>query len=146
MGLTFTDPQIDMLMPTANRLFAQYEALRKLDVPLDTPPAITFSPVIAGYPLPHGSTRFRHGKAPTLLKFTKPEELAYLTALELGAMIRAKRITSVALTEMYIDRLKTYGPKLNCVITRTDDLALEQAKQADMNLRRGKRQSALHGV
>ena len=146
MGLTFTDPQIDMLMPAANRLFAQFEALRSVDVPLDTPPAVTFSPVIAGYPAPHGASTFRHGKAPALVKYGKPEELAFLTALELGAMVRARRITSVALTQMYIDRLKTYGPKLNCVITLTDDLALEQAKQADTMLRRGKRLSALHGV
>lgn len=146
MGLTFTDPQIDMLMPVANRLFAQYEAIRTLDVPLDTPPAITFSPAITGYPAPHGSSAFRHGKAPALIKYAKPEELAFQTALELGAMVRARRITSVALTQMYIDRLKTYGPKLNCVITLTNDLALEQAKQADAMLRRGKRLSALHGV
>ncbi|MDE3195347.1 MAG: amidase, partial [Acidobacteriota bacterium] len=146
MGLTFTDAQIEMLMPTANRLFAQYEALRKVDIPLDTPPAVTFSPVIAGFPTPHGSSHFRHGRAPALIRYKNPEELAFLSALELGAMVRSRRITSAALTRMYLDRLKTYAPKLNCVITLTEDLALDQAAHADRLLRRGKRLSAVHGV
>ena len=146
LGLVFTDPQIDMLMPTANRLFTQYELLRGVDIPLDTPPAISFSPVIPGYPAPHGSSVYRPGKAPALIKYARPDELAFSTALQLGAMVRAKRITSTALTRMYLDRLKTYGPKLNCVITLTEDLALEQAKDADTALRRGRHLSALHGV
>jgi Asp-tRNA(Asn)/Glu-tRNA(Gln) amidotransferase A subunit family amidase len=47
---------------------------------------------------------------------------------------------------MYLERLKTYGPGLKCVITLTEDLAIEQATRADALLRRGKRLSALHGV
>jgi len=62
LGLVFTDPQIDMLMPTANRLFTHYETLRAIDIPLDTPPAISFSPVIPGYPAPHGASVYRPGK------------------------------------------------------------------------------------
>src|SRR5215469_298818 len=146
IGLSFTDAQIEMLLPSVNRFYAQYEALRQLDVPLDTPPAVSFSPVIAGYPAPRGNSTFRPPKAPTLVRFASPEELAFQPAVQLAAMVRSKRITSTALTKMYLDRLKTYGPKLNCVITLTEDLALEQAKDADTSLRRGKRLSPLHGV
>jgi Asp-tRNA(Asn)/Glu-tRNA(Gln) amidotransferase A subunit family amidase len=146
LGLTFTDPQVDMLMPTANRLFTQYEALRGIDIPLDTPPAIAFSPIISGYPAPHGPSIYRPGKGPALIRYARPDDLAFSTAVQLGAMLRARRITSAALTRMYLDRLKTYGPKLNCVITLTEDLALEQARDADTALRRGHRRSVLHGV
>src|SRR5581483_2708848 len=45
IGLAFTGPQIDMMLPAVNRSLAQYERLRAVDVPLDTPPAILFSPV-----------------------------------------------------------------------------------------------------
>jgi Asp-tRNA(Asn)/Glu-tRNA(Gln) amidotransferase A subunit family amidase len=146
VGLSFTDAQVEMLLPSVNRFYAQYEALRALDVPLDTPPAVSFSPVIAGYPAPRGNSTFRPPKAPALVRFGSPDELAFQPAIQLAGMIRAKRITSTALTKMYLDRLKTYGPKLNCVITLTQDLALEQAKDADTSLRRGKRLSSLHGV
>jgi Asp-tRNA(Asn)/Glu-tRNA(Gln) amidotransferase A subunit family amidase len=146
MGLEFSDAHIEMMLPAVNRQFAQFEILRKLEIPLDTPPAMTFSPVFAGFKVPTGRSFFRRGKAPALLRFGKPEELALLPATQLGALIAARRITSVALTKMYLERLKTYGPKLNCVITLTADLALDQAHSADASLRRGRRHSPLHGV
>jgi Asp-tRNA(Asn)/Glu-tRNA(Gln) amidotransferase A subunit family amidase len=146
LGLTYTDAQLDMALPGINRALVTYEQLRKIDVPLDTPPSITFSPILPGFQLPKGPATYRPPKAPTLLRFKQPEELAFLTAVELGAMVKAKRITSESLTKMYLDRLKTYSPKLNCVITLTEDLALEQAKLADQAIRRGRRTGPLHGV
>ena len=146
LGLSFSDPQLDMMLPAVNRSLAQYEQLRRIDIPLDTPPAISFSPVLPGHPVPHGRPVFRPGKAPALIKFSRPEDLAFASARELGILVRTRKITSAALTRMYLDRLKTYAPKLNCVITLTEDLALEQAANADKLLRRGKHLSSLHGV
>jgi Asp-tRNA(Asn)/Glu-tRNA(Gln) amidotransferase A subunit family amidase len=146
MGLQFTDPQLEMLLPAVNRQLASFQALRGIDIPLDTPPAISFSPVLPGAPAPRGKSTFRQGRPPALKRFKDPEDLAFLNATELGALIRARRITSVSLTTMYLDRLKTYAPKLNCVITLTEDLALQQAKDADTALRRGRHLSPLHGV
>jgi Asp-tRNA(Asn)/Glu-tRNA(Gln) amidotransferase A subunit family amidase len=146
MGLQFTDAQIEMMLPTVNRTLASYDQLRQTEVPLDTPPAILFSPILPGHPVPQGKSTYRAPKAAPLLRFKHPEELAFLPAVQLSALVRAKKITSAALTKMYLDRLKQYGPKLNCVITLTGDLALEQAKQADTDLRRGKHHGPLHGV
>jgi Asp-tRNA(Asn)/Glu-tRNA(Gln) amidotransferase A subunit family amidase len=47
---------------------------------------------------------------------------------------------------MYLDRLKKYGPKLNCVVTLTEELALAQAAQADKEIRAGKYKGPLHGI
>jgi Asp-tRNA(Asn)/Glu-tRNA(Gln) amidotransferase A subunit family amidase len=146
MGLSFTDPQLDMMLPAVNQSLARYEQLRKLDIPLDTAPAVSFSPVLPGFAVPRGASKFRPGKAPALIRFAKPDELAFLPATQLGAMLRARKITSTALTKMYLDRLRTYGPKLHCVITITGDLALDEAAKADAALRRGKHLSPLHGV
>jgi Asp-tRNA(Asn)/Glu-tRNA(Gln) amidotransferase A subunit family amidase len=38
---------------------------------------------------------------------------------------------------MYLDRLKRYGPQLHCVITLTEELAMEQARKADTELADG---------
>ena len=146
LGLQFTDPQLDMLLPVVNRQLASYEELRKINIPAETPPALLFFPVQPGSPLPIGPSTWRAPQAPALRRFKDPEELAFLPAVHLGALIRAKKITSTALTKMYLQRLKTYSPKLLCVITLTEDLALEQAKQADTDLRRGRHHSPLHGV
>jgi Asp-tRNA(Asn)/Glu-tRNA(Gln) amidotransferase A subunit family amidase len=42
--------------------------------------------------------------------------------------------------------LKKYGPKLLCVVTLTEDLAMKQAQAADDDLKRGKYRGPLHGI
>jgi hypothetical protein len=42
--------------------------------------------------------------------------------------------------------LKKFGPKLNCVVTLTEELALSQAGQAEREIRAGKYRGALHGI
>jgi len=59
IGLKFTDPQLDMMLPGVNRFLASYQVLRGVEVPLDTPPAIAFSPVLPGHPAPKGPSIFK---------------------------------------------------------------------------------------
>src|SRR4051794_13293416 len=145
-GLTFTDAQMTMMLPGVNRQAASYDLLRKLEVPLDTEPALHFRPLLPGKEAPAERARFVPTKTPAILKWTSAEDLAFLPASQLGALVRAKRITSTELTKMYLQRLKTYGPKLNCVITLTEDLALEQAERASSEIKRGKYKGPLHGI
>jgi Asp-tRNA(Asn)/Glu-tRNA(Gln) amidotransferase A subunit family amidase len=65
---------------------------------------------------------------------------------ELSDLVRRKRVTSVQLTQMYLARLKKYDPILKCVISLTEDRALEQARAADSEIRRGKYRGPLHGI
>jgi hypothetical protein len=46
-------------------------------------------------------------------------ELAYYSISQLAALLQAQKITSLKLTQFYLDRLKKYGPGLECVITLT---------------------------
>ena len=55
-------------------------------------------------------------------------------------------MSSEALTEMYIQRLKKHGPELECVVTITEELALKQARKADLEISRGKYRGLLHGI
>src|SRR5579864_4181906 len=52
----------------------------------------------------------------------------------------------MALTEMYLERLKRYDPKLHFLITPTDDRAKDQAKTADAEIAKGKYRGLLHGI
>jgi Asp-tRNA(Asn)/Glu-tRNA(Gln) amidotransferase A subunit family amidase len=65
---------------------------------------------------------------------------------ELAPLVRARRISSIELARMCLERLKKHAPALNCVITLTEDLALDQAAAADSQLRRGRYRGALHGI
>ena len=64
----------------------------------------------------------------------------------LGRLLRERRIRSIELTEAYLHRLETIGPRLNAVVTLTRELALEQAREADKELAAGEYRGPLHGV
>ncbi|HWG48755.1 MAG TPA: amidase [Candidatus Acidoferrales bacterium] len=74
------------------------------------------------------------------------EDIAFAPVTHLAGWLRKRQITSARLTELYLDRLKRFDPKLRCVITLTSDLASEQAKQADREISAGKYRGPLHGV
>jgi len=141
IGITLTDAQETLALSGVNRNFNSYLQLRNIDIPLDTEPAFRFCPT---------APSIRHARflprKPDLKSFSSVEDLAFRPATELGALIRARRVTSTDLTKMYLARLKRYSPKLLCVITLTEDHALEQAARADAEIRRGHHRSPLHGV
>jgi Asp-tRNA(Asn)/Glu-tRNA(Gln) amidotransferase A subunit family amidase len=74
------------------------------------------------------------------------EDIAFAPVAHLAGWIRKRQITSTRLTELYLDRLKRFDPKLRCVITLTSDLAAEQARQADREITAGKYRGPLHGI
>jgi Asp-tRNA(Asn)/Glu-tRNA(Gln) amidotransferase A subunit family amidase len=144
-GIELTDAQEALALPNVNRNLSSYEALRKIDVPLDTEPAIAFHPALPGKKFTRAKTKFTLSKAAPL-KFNSIEDLAFATAAQLAELLRTKQISSTELTKMYLARLKKYGPKLLCVVTLTEELALQQAAEADREIKRGKYRGPLHGI
>ncbi len=74
------------------------------------------------------------------------EAIAYATVTELSRWIENKALTSERLTQIYLDRLERFDPKLRCVITLTRDHALAQARQADTEIAAGHYRGPLHGI
>jgi Asp-tRNA(Asn)/Glu-tRNA(Gln) amidotransferase A subunit family amidase len=145
IGIELTDAQEAMALGGVNRNLDSYETNRKIDIPLDTEPAITFHPARAKKELYVPKTKFRFGKV-ELPQFKSVEDLAFATVPQLAELIRTRKISSTELTKMYLDRLKRYGPKLLCVVTLTEELALKQAAAADAEIKRGKYRGPLHGI
>ncbi|MGA3186136.1 MAG: amidase [Bryobacteraceae bacterium] len=146
IGLEFTEAQREQMLPGVNRALNSYEALRKIDVPLDTEPAFHFQPSLPGKEPKARPSKFLPTRVTKPVAFKDPEELCFLPVTELSALVRARKITSTDLTKMYLARLKKYSPKLLCVITLTEELALEQAARADKEIAAGKYRGALHGI
>jgi Asp-tRNA(Asn)/Glu-tRNA(Gln) amidotransferase A subunit family amidase len=122
--------------------------MRKIDVPLDTEPALTFRPFPAGKQPKPGATPGAKIKV-TLQPAARPsslDDLAFLPVTALAPLIQRRVVSATELTRMYLDRLKKYGPKLNCVVTLTEELALAQAAQADKDIRAGRYKGPLHGI
>ena len=145
IGIELTDAQEAMALGGVNRNLDSYETNRKVDIPLDTEPAISFHPTRAKKELYVAKTKFRFGKV-ELPQFKSVDELAFATVPQLAELIRTRKISSTELTKMYLDRLKRYGPKLLCVVTLTEELALKQAAAADADIKRGKYRGPLHGI
>ena len=147
-GVDFTEAEEQMALGTVNRNLESFEQLRKLNIPLDTEPAVTFRPYLpgkkpVGKATPGAKVRFT--RTPTAAGLT-PEQIAFLPVTALAVMIEAKKITSTELTKIYLDRLKKHGDTLKCVVTLTEDLALKQAADADAEIRAGKYRGPLHGI
>jgi Asp-tRNA(Asn)/Glu-tRNA(Gln) amidotransferase A subunit family amidase len=74
------------------------------------------------------------------------EDIAFAPVTKLSRWIEQRKLTSQRLTEIYLQRIERYDPKVRCVITVTRELALQQAKRADAELAAGKYRGPLHGI
>jgi len=147
-GVDFTEAEEQMALNSVNRNLASYEELRKLNVPLDTEPAVTFRPYLPGRKPAGRSTPGAKLKVtrPVVPNNLTPEQTAFLPVTSLAVLIETKRITSTELTKIYLERLKKYDPVLHCVVTLTEELALKQAADADAEIKAGKYRGPLHGI
>jgi len=145
IGIELTDAHEAMALPSANTNLERYETLRKIEVPLDTEPATLFHPALPGKKFNLKPAKFKLSKT-EVPQFTSVEELAFATVPQLAELLRKRKVSPVELTKMYIARLKRYGPKLNCVVTLTEDLALTQAGEAEREIKAGKHRGPLHGI
>src|SRR5215203_4066387 len=125
IGIELTDAHEAMALGGVNRNLDSYETIRKIEIPLDTEPAIAFHPTRARKELYVAKSKFRFGKL-ELPQFKTIDDLAFATVPQLAELIRTRKISSTDLTKMYLARLKEYGPKLLCIVTLTEELALKQ--------------------
>ena len=146
VGLDFTPAERDSMLDNLNDSRTDYDALRKIDLPNDVAPALYFNPLPAGFTMPTGLSSFKASPSGRVTLPKNRDELAFYTVGQLGELIRTRQISSVELTKFFLNRLKTYNPKLLCVITLTDELALKQAERADAELKAGKYRGPLHGI
>jgi len=75
-----------------------------------------------------------------------PADIAFLPVHRLAALIQGRHISSVDLTEIYLDRMKRYDPLLLCAVAILEGRAREEAQQADADLRNGNWCGPLHGI
>jgi Asp-tRNA(Asn)/Glu-tRNA(Gln) amidotransferase A subunit family amidase len=146
----FTDDQKKMMLDGLSGQRSGYERIRALKMDNSVAPAFVFHPLPAAPaerahpPANHVSVALHSGTAPSAP--ARIEDVAFATIAELGALLRERKITSLALTQMYIERLKRYDPKLHFVVTLTEERALAQAKAADAEIAAGKYRGPLQGI
>jgi Asp-tRNA(Asn)/Glu-tRNA(Gln) amidotransferase A subunit family amidase len=145
-GLDFNRSERRLMREALENNRKSYRELRKISPPNDVPPALAFSPILPGMTFDRAKKPFPALKPRGVTRPSNLEELAFTSVADLAELIRTRQVTSVELTSMSIARLKKYGPKLRCVVTLTEDLALRQARRADAELAAGRYRGPLHGI
>lgn len=74
------------------------------------------------------------------------QELASLSLTDTADLIRTRRLSAVEVTEAMLSRIDERNPALNAFVTITPERAIEQAKQADAEIARGRYRGPLHGI
>ncbi|WKA04806.1 hypothetical protein VitviT2T_022811 [Vitis vinifera] len=113
---------------------------------LHDPPYLIFNPEWGNEQVQSRSKRFSYPSISGIQRPESEEDIAFMTVLELGELIKTKQITSEELTRIFLHRLKRYNHVLEAVVTYTEELAYKQAKEADEMLARGIYLGPLHGI
>ncbi len=150
VGLDFSRSQRKQMEQDVRENLAAYRQLRQVQLPNSVAPSLLFNPLPPGFPLPAAAQAqapaVRGAPSPAFQLPASDEEIAFLPVHDLAELIRTRQLTSTRLTRIYLERLKKFGPKLECVITLTEKLALEQARRADEEIAAGKYRGPLHGI
>ena len=144
--LEMTAAEIDSLLPTLEEYREGYHELRQSPLDNSVSPALVFDPRPLGFTMPDYSSAIELTAIGRVEMPAQREDLAYYSIPQLAALLRQGDISSVALTEFFIERLRQYDPSLHCVISLTEELALEQAARADAELAAGQDRGMLHGI
>lgn len=141
------DEYKDMMLDSLNDFSKSFDAIYDLHIPNSVAPAVLFDPVPTGMKLESARRPMKISAAPRGGAAPKDiEEVAFDSVRQLAELVRTRKVSSTALTEMYLERLKRYDPQLKFVITLTEDRARAQAKEADREIAGGKYRGPLHGI
>lgn len=145
IGLDFSPAQRDSMQDDLKEYLQGYQDMRQHSLENSLAPTLLFDPRPQQFTMPSESN-FQWQLPKKVAMPKRREELAFYSIPQLAWLLKNRKLSSEELTRFYLDRLKKWGPTLECVITLTEDRALEKARQADQELSAGKWRGMLHGI
>jgi Asp-tRNA(Asn)/Glu-tRNA(Gln) amidotransferase A subunit family amidase len=127
-------------------LYERRTGPKKVRLEAELAPASLWEPGKIGQNKDHGQNRFVRAKLADRVLPARESDIAFASVAQLGLWIETRQLTSERLTQIYLKRLERFDSKLKCVITLTRELAIEQAKRADIEIAAGKYRGPLHGI
>jgi Asp-tRNA(Asn)/Glu-tRNA(Gln) amidotransferase A subunit family amidase len=144
--LRFTTKEIDTLYSDVVDNLANYKALHAAPLANSVPLSLWQSPVLPGMHFNEKQNPINWKLDPSIKLPVNKNDLAFYSIEDLASLIKNKKITSLALTEFFIERIKKWGDTLQCVISLQENMAYSQAKKADEEIAQGKYRGLLHGI
>src|SRR5712691_1624551 len=123
-GVHFDDGQRELMAEVLDESGGQLAKLHEVRLDNSVSPALVFDPLPPGAEIPKARPKRARQKRAAPALPSSEEEIAFLPAARLGELIKARKISSLELTRLYLRRLD----------------------KADAELARGKIRGPLHGV
>jgi Asp-tRNA(Asn)/Glu-tRNA(Gln) amidotransferase A subunit family amidase len=144
--LNFTEAEADSLQGNILLYKSIYSRMHKELPKNDLAFPFAFNPAPYGYVVPTKQAQIVWDIPVSTALPANRNELAFYSIMQLASLVKNKKISSVDLTRFFIDRLKKWGDTLQSVITLTEDLAMQQARDADAEIKKGRYRGPLHGI
>lgn len=144
-GVSYTDAEREQMLDNIGGQIDLALRRRAYKMPLALAPATRFDPRLPGW-TPPAQGAFRPLASPPPPLPESAEDIAFAPLATLAGWIRSRRLTSVRLTEIYLERIARLAPRLECFATVTADLAHAQARKADALIAQGHYLGPLHGI
>ncbi len=146
LGLQFKPAERDSLFDNVKGKMKEYRKMRQYQLDNSVPLSTWQNPVLPGMQFNLKQNPVNWNIPANIVVPANKNELAFYSVLQLASLIKNKKISSVDLTKFFIERLKKFGDSLQCVISITEDIAMQQAIQADKEIAAGKYRGPLHGI
>lgn len=146
LDLQFTQKEVDTMYEGVKENLLLYQMMHKQSLNNNVPMSLWQSPVLPGMKFNEKQDPINWNIPSNVSVPANQNDLAFYSIPQLASLIKNKKISSVALTRFFIDRIKKFGDSLHCVISIPEEIAMEQAKQADAEIAKGKYRGLLHGI
>lgn len=144
--LRFTQKEIDSMYAGVKENVGVYQRMHKQTLANNIVPTLTHSAILPGMQFNEKQDKIDWNIPKNVVLPADKNELAWYSIAQLASLVKSKKISSVELTKLFIERIKKYGDSLQCVISITENIAMEEATRADAEIAAGKYRGPLHGI
>ena len=144
--LNFTQKEIDSMYAGVKENVGVYQRMHKQSLANSVAPTLSHSAILPGMTFNEKQEKIDWNIPKNVNVPTDKNELAWYSIGQLASLLKNKKISSLELTQLFINRIKKYGDSLQCVISITESIAMEQAVKADAEIAAGKYRGPLHGI
>ncbi|MCS5491118.1 amidase [Algoriphagus limi] len=146
IGLSFSPAEKDSMISRLETQLSNLQTSREYKLDNSIAPALVFNPLPIGFQPETRQMPVDFGLAESVALPASDVDIAYTPVHELAVLIRNGQLSSERLTQIYLDRIKTYSDTLQCLITLMEEDALAKARLMDAELASGRYRGPLHGI
>jgi Asp-tRNA(Asn)/Glu-tRNA(Gln) amidotransferase A subunit family amidase len=141
-----TDVERDSMQAGLENAKESYQKLHELKLENSVPMSMYFDPLPQGFQIEDKQERIQWNLEDKISLPANMNDLAFYPVHKLASLIKSRKITSSQLTLLYLERIRKYSDTLHCLITLTEQTAMEQARKADEEIASGNYRGPLHGI